>query len=308
MHDRRRRAGLVAVLVALLAACTSGGPGSDATAVARRPDVVRVASFDFAESELLGEIFAQALEREGIEVERFLGLGSREVVEPALQQGQVDVVPEYLAAALDFESFSAYNPNTAEDALPLLLTELAGSGVTVLPHARAIDRDAIAMSAERADELGVRSIFDLRRYAAHLDFVGPPECPERTTCLPRLEADYGLRFTSFTALPAGLPIALALESGEADVGLMFSSDPLVADHGLVLLTDDRGFGRPEHVVPFVRDDVLAEHGPAVTDAFGRITSRLTTSKLVALNRQAIRGTPIDVVAREWLDDIGAGPA
>lgn len=294
--------------MSLLAACSSGGLSSDDGPATRRPGVVRVASFDFAESELLGEVFAQALEREGIEVERFLGLGSREVVQPALQQGQVDVVPEYLAAVLDFESFSAYGPNTAEEAVTLLRTELTGSGVTMLPHARAIDRDAIAMSADRADELGIRTILDLRRYATAFDFVGPPECPERTACLPRLEADYGLRFKSFTALPAGLAVALALEAGEADVGLMFSSDPLVADHDLVLLTDDRGFGRPEHVTPFVRDEVLDEHGQVLSDALERITSRLTTSKLVALNRQASRGTPIDQVASRWLDslDVPAG--
>ena len=300
--DRWRLAPLFVVLAVIaLSACSQQVAGPSTELEVRTGDAVRVASFDFAESELLGELFARSLEAEGLAVERFLALGSRELVEPALQQGMVDVVPEYLAAALDFEELAAAEiPGSAEAASQRLAEVLADDGITVLPHATAIDRDAVAMDEERAEELGIRTILDLARHADSLDFVGPPECPERSTCLPRLRSHYGIEFNSFTPLPAGLPIALALSAGEADVGLMFSSDPLVGDHGLVLLTDDRGFGRPENVVPLVRDEVLGRHGEAVERALGRITDALTTSELVRMNRRVARGESAVEVAESWL--------
>lgn len=288
-------------MCAVLAGCNQQLPAPSTELEVRTGDAVRVASFDFAESELLGELFAQSLEAEGLEVERFLALGSRELVEPALQQGLVDVVPEYLAAALDFEELAAAEiPGTAESTSSRLAEVLVDDGVTVLPHATAIDRDAIAMHRDRAEELGISTVLDLAEHAHELDFIGPPECPERSTCLPRLRSQYNLEFRSFQGLPPGLPIALALNAGEADVGLMFSSDPLVADHDLVLLTDDRGFGRPENVVPLVRDEVLDRHGDAVTRALGRITDSLTTNELVRLNRQVARGESAVHAAEQWL--------
>lgn len=293
---------MVALALAAAAGCTASSQVPRRDAEQRRTDAVRVASFDFAESELLGELIAQAFVRRGLAVERFLSLGSREIVAPALRQGLVDVVPEYLAAALDFAQRGEEDvPAAADDVAERLATALEPQGITVLPHAPAIDRDAIAMTATRARELDVRTIIDLARHGSELDFVGPPECPERSACLPRLEDDYGIEFRSFTGLPPGLPIALALEAGEADVGLMFSSDPLVEDKGLVLLTDDRGFGRAEHVVPLVRDEVLERHGPDVTAALSRITDALTTEELVAMNRRVAHGESPRVVARDWLD-------
>jgi len=262
---------------------------------------VRVASFDFPESQLLAELFAQALEREGIEVRRVPSLGSREVVEPALQQGLVDVVPEYLAAALAFETLGDPPPEDPELAAELLAAELRDHGVRVLEHAAAVDRDAVAMHRPRAAQLGIETLDDLAAHARRLDFVAPPECPERAACLPHLESTYGIRFRSFTGLPPGLPIALALAADEADVGLMFSSDPLVAQHDLVLLEDRRGRGRPEHVVPLVREEVLEGYGEAtVRRSLATVTRALDTGQLVELNRRVAEGEDHRLVARDWL--------
>lgn len=230
---------------------------------------------------------------------RVRSLGSREVVEPALQQGFVDVVPEYLAAALDFEAPDGGVPEDPATAARRLREALRDDGVTVLLHAPAVDRDAVAMHAPRAEELGIETLDDLARQADSLDFVAPPECPERSACLPHLRADYGIEFRSFTGLPPGLPIALALESGEADVGLVFSSDALVPQHDLVLLRDERGRGRPEHVVPLVRTEVL-ERFPELARALGRVTRALDTASLVSLNRRVATGEDHRAVARDWL--------
>lgn len=289
-------------VLALLASCSPPDPARhDPTVEARDPDdpTVRVASFDFAESELLGELFATALERAGVPVERVFALGSREVVEPALQQGMVDVVPEYLAAALDFELLGAGVPFSVREITRRLSKELDDHGVTVLPHAPAIDRDAIAMLADRAAELGVEQVADLADHAEELDFVGPPECQERDSCLPRLEEDYGLTFRTFTGVPPGVPVALALAAGEADVGLIFSTDPIVQQHDLVLLDEPKG--RPEHVVPLVRDAILRRHGAVVTATLGRVTRALTTDELISMNHRVAQGEPVTSVVGDWLD-------
>lgn len=288
---------------ALLTACvTMEPPERPRTASEHREvDEVRVASFDFPESELLAELLAQIFERAGISVDRRFGLGSRELIEPALRQGVVDVVPEYLAAALEFDQLGGVPPPTsAWEAARRLAASLAEDDVTVLPFAPAVDRDAFAMRKDVAESLGVESIRDLRSHASDLRFVAPPECPERPACLPRLESEFGLHFRSFNAVPPGLPIALALESREAEVGLMFSSDPLVGQHGLVLLEDDPDAARPEHVVPIVRDAVLEEYGPRVAADIDRAMAALTTEELVQLNLRVANGTPVIAVAREWL--------
>ena len=295
----------VLVLTVALAGCVTVDLDADRVATDHRSGAVRVASFDFPESELLGELLAQLLERSGVPVERRLGLGSREVVEPALRQGVVDVVPEYLAAALEFDSLGeSAPPSSAEQAARELAVSLGEDGVTELAVAPAVDRDAFAMRTDRAAELDVEAIRDLEPHASGLDFTGPPECPERPACLPRLESEFGLHFRSTSAVPPGLAVALALESGEADVGLMFTSDPLVQEHGLVLLRDEPGAERPEHVVPLIRDSVLEQHrGASLVARIDAAMSRLTTDELIELNRQVLSGRSMRAVAHDWLDSL-----
>ncbi len=291
---------MVVVVAMLGAACSGTSDAADVELLPVDPDVLRVASFDFLESEVLGELLAQALEAEGLEVERHLGLGSREMLQPALQQGHVDVLPEYLAAVLEFEHDGEAPPlDDAEEVERRLSEDLADDGVTVLPHAPAVDRDGIAMRAALASQLRIETVDDLVAHASQLDFVGPPECPERPACLPRLEAR-GVRFASFTGLPAGLAVALALRAGEADVGLMFTSDPLVEQNGLVLLEDRDEPQRAENIVPLVRSEVMARHGDRIRTAFARVMPQLTTQALRGLNRRASDGTPIPEVVREFL--------
>jgi osmoprotectant transport system substrate-binding protein len=147
--------------------------------------------------------------------------------------------------------------------------------------------------------LGIETVDQLREHD-DLRFVAPPECPERPACLPRLRS-LGIEFDDFTPLPAGEPIALALDAGEADVGLAFSTDPSVITHGLVLLDGSRGFDRAEHVVPLVRTEVVERHGLRAALALERVADRLTTTGLAIINGKVARGEPVAHVAREWLD-------
>jgi osmoprotectant transport system substrate-binding protein len=288
---------VVASLVLAAGACTS--PADPDAGRAPDPDVVVVGSFDFPESELLAEIYAQALERSGLEVERHLGIGPREIAAPAIAQDRIDLLPEYLASAVQFVGLDAEQSDDPAVLLGRLRAAAGKHGVTVLEPSAAVDRNALAMRADVAQRLGIETVEQLRDHD-RLRFVGPPECPERPACLPRLE-ELGIEFHDVTALPAGDPIALALDAGEADVGLAFSTDPSVLTHGLVLLDGSGGFDRAEHVVPLVRSEVIERHGPKVAAALNRVSSRLSTTGLAIVNGKVARGESVAHVAREWLD-------
>ena len=286
-------------LLLLSAACGSGGDVRPAPAP---PGAVTVASFGFSESRTLAEIYAQALEARGLTVRRAFDLASREIVEPALEQGRVDVVPEYLGTALRFLGVEGprTNPHRA------LAEELSTRGVTVLDLAPAENKNGIVMTQTTARRLGARTISDLVPIGRNLVFGGPPECPERPLCLPGLTSVYGLRFKEFRPLDTGGPATVAaLEGGEVDVGLLFTTDGHLATGQFVLLTDDRGLQPAENIVPVVRRQVVEEHGPAVVETLNRVSRELFTEDLTELNRRVdIDRAPTERVAEDWLRQHG----
>ena len=148
-----RLAAAVVALVAMLSACDHGPRGSSDRRAARA-DAVVVASFNFPESELLAEIYAQAIERAGVPVRREVDLGPRELVQPAQRQGLVDVIPEYLGAAL-----ASITPNSAVDwtdpqaVLMALRQAVAPWGFQVLEPSAASDQDGFAVTHSTADRL-----------------------------------------------------------------------------------------------------------------------------------------------------------
>ncbi len=281
----------------ILAACGGRGPSSAPS------DGVTVAAFGFSESRVLAELYAQAMEAEGISVSRAYDLASREVVEPALEQGVVDLVAEYSGTALEFLNRGAGQATSDPEATYRLLREaFAARGVTALAPAPAQTQNAVAVTRTTADRLRLTKVSDLRPVAPGLVFGAPPECPERRFCLAGLTATYGLTFKEFRALDAGGPLTVgALEGNEIDVGLLFTTSPAVETSGLVLLDDDRGLQPAENVVPVVRTPVLERHGDDLRKAVDAVSRLLTTEELIRLNRQVdVEGTTPQQAARSWL--------
>lgn len=290
------------VVVSTACSVSDRGDGSSATegaeVVERSEDVV-VASFDFAESRLVAEIYAQALEDEGFTVDRQLGLGPRELVVPALRQGLVDVVPEYAGSALD-----AVAPTSEVDRSDVVavVDELAGVvgewGLDVLTPSRASNQNVVAVTAETAAERGFDATSDLAPTVASLTLGGPPECPTRPGCLLGLEEVYGLRFDRFTPLAGQELVRRALVDGVIDVGVLFSTDAVLAGDALVVLRDDRELQPAENILPLVRTDVLDDRAIAALD---EVSELLTTSNLRFLNwRVANAGHGEVAEARAWL--------
>ena len=297
MRPHIARVVLCAALLVNSGACRDdaarpGGPARDERVV--------VASFNFGESRLLGEIYAQALEGADIEVRRELELGPRELVQPALQQGLVDVVPEYLGSAAASLGADPVDPTDAVAVRAALAAALGRWRVQVLAPAPAQNQNAFVVTTSLAERHGLRSVTDLAGLAPGLVIGGPPECPTRPLCLLGLERRYGLRFGSFMALVGEDRVRRGLEDGVIDVGVMFSTDGRLASSELIALVDDQGLQPAENVVPVVRQVVLDRH-PRAAEVLDGISSRLTTSALRVLNwRVAIGDRDAAAEARGWL--------
>jgi osmoprotectant transport system substrate-binding protein len=269
---------------------------------------VVVGSFGFPESVLLAELYAQVLERNDVPVVRQLGLGPREFVEPALQQGALDLVPEYAGSALVFVSLGAVSPSSHPVATHLALASaLDPLGLVALDSAPAQDANAVAIRGETAAEHQLSTVSDLGPLASGMTFGGPPECPTRPLCLRGLEQLYGLRFGGFEPLDAGGPITRGyLSQSLVDAALLFTTDPEVDHFGFVLLEDDRGLQPAENVTPVVRRETL-ERFPQVETLLRDVSAALTTEVLTDLNRQIAEGSTPAEVAKAWLAARGLAP-
>ena len=152
-----------------------------------------VGSFNFTESQIMAELYAQALEAAGYDVTVEANLGSREqVVFPAISSGELDVVPEYIQSLLNFldPEAGSVGPEEGVERVEALLPE----GLDLLEPSAAQDQNALVVTAETAERLGLRSVSDLLAVDEALVLGGPPECPERPLCIPGYEEVYGLRF------------------------------------------------------------------------------------------------------------------
>lgn len=282
-----------ALAVVGLVAC---GDGDELTAPALE-DGIRIAGFDFAESELLTELYALVVEEAGVPVVRLGPVGPREVLAPALETGAVDVVPEYVGTASGY--FGAEPPSVSA-----LRDAVAPRGLTTLAPASAENVNVVVMTDEAAEAGGYSRLSDLVEMAPTAVFGGPVECPERPLCLPGLEATYGLTFAAFVPQRSLAVTAEALRRGEIDVGLMFSTAAELSSDEFVALRDDRFLQPPENVLPMVRSAALDRWGPAVGDALDGLSLRLGTAELRMLNRLVADGEPKRAVAADWLVAVG----
>jgi osmoprotectant transport system substrate-binding protein len=302
---------LLPVLIALaLTSCSIGtglGPvEARAPAVVTGDGAITVASFEFPESVLLAEIYAQALESNGFTVKRALNVGARELVEPALERGLVEFVPEYLGTALQFVTRgSAAATSDAEAAHRELAQAFDGRGIVVLASAPAQDANALAVTAQTAADYDLKTISDLIPIAGQLVFGGPPECPDRPLCLLGFEETYGLEFERFQGLDASGPLtSAALASGQVDVALLFTTDGDIRTKGFVVLEDDRGLQPAENVTPVVRADIVAAYGSSLTDVVDAVSAMLTTEGLRQMNQSVSLGEETRDVAGAWLRSKG----
>lgn len=305
---RSRKTVLGASLLALtlfLGACGDSGEDESTTGTENEGSTDRgsitVGSDSFPEAQIVGEMYALVLEAEGYEVERQLDIESREVRLPAMESGEIDVAPEYLASLLsvvDPESTPSGDPAEVAAALQAPLEE---RGLELLDYSNAVDTNAFVVTQETADEFGLATMSDVAPVSGELVLGAPPECPERPFCIPGLEETYGIEFADYKPLEYGAPTAQALSAGAIDIALLFSTDPLIGQNSFVLLEDDKALQAADYITPLVHSEVAAD----VATILNEVSGVLETDTMTELNRRvAIDQEDAEDVAREFLEENG----
>lgn len=291
---------LSAAAVLVLAGCGGGDPlaEEDSGDGAGSKSVV-VGSANFPEAVLLMEIYAGALEGAGMQVETKPNIGSREAYIRGIEEGSIDVLPEYTGNLRLYydEDATASEPEAVYKELQAALPE----ELTVLDYAEAQDKDAVVVTQETADKYSLASIGDLAPVAGDLALGGPPEWKTRSTGVPGLKKVYGVTFGDFVELDAGGQLTLkALLDGRVDAGNLFTTDPNIAAEGLVPLEDPKFLFAAQNIVPLVRSDAVTDD---LETTLNDVSAQLDTATLGDLVTKVVidKEDPQDV-AQQFLSE------
>jgi osmoprotectant transport system substrate-binding protein len=296
-------ASMVALALVTTSCGSTGGPSSSASP----KGTITIASFNFSESIILAHIYGGALKDKGYTVNYRDKLGNREIVEPALQNGQIDLYAGYAATDLDFvdgkQGVAVEAGSDAQANVQKLNARLSSKGVKALDPSPAVDQNAFAVTKAEADQNHLTKLSDLSSVASGWTLGGPPECPQRPFCQPGLQKTYGLNFKGFKSLDAGGPLTYAaLKQGAINIGLVFSSDGGISANNFVVLQDDKHLEDADNIVPLIRSGVA---NGEVTALLNSIDAKLNTPDLTAMNKSADvdKQDPADVAAT-WVKNHG----
>jgi osmoprotectant transport system substrate-binding protein len=296
-------AAVAACLALLLAACGGGDDALEGGTQPNEQSSVTVGSTNFSEQLILAQMYAAVLEKAGVNVDTRLNLGAREVVFPALEKGEIDLLPEYNGSALSFLNPDA-TQTTADEVNTALTPLLDGKGLVALEPSPAEDKDGFAVTKETADQYGLAKISDLKGKAGQLVIGGPPELETRPSGIPGLKKVYGIEdFKEFKALDAGGPLTTsALNKGDIDVGRVFTTQGAIAENGWVLLEEDKPLEPAQNIVPIGRKDAMTDQ---VTQALNALAPKITTEELTKLNKLVdVDKQDPEKVANDWLTQQG----
>lgn len=260
-------------------------------------DAIRVGSKDFTENEIVGELYALALEDAGYEVERIFDIAGS-VIHTSIVNDEIDLYPEYtgtgLISILQLDPIT--DPQEVYDTVKEAYEEQFS--LTWLDYAQANDGQGLFISKAASDEYGILTISDLQANADKLRFASQGEFDEREDGLPGLEKIYGpFEFKSSKIYDNGLKYSI-VENDEADVAPAYTTEGRLAEKDkFVLLEDDKQAWPPYNLAPVVRDDVLEEN-PDIAEILGKVNAALDTETITALNAQ------VDV-DKEEVEDVAA---
>ncbi|HYY78652.1 MAG TPA: ABC transporter substrate-binding protein [Actinomycetes bacterium] len=303
---RRFRLGGVAAAVSLallLAACGGNKNALSGGGNQNTPSSITIGSTNFSEQLILAQMYAAVLKKAGVDVKTRLNLGAREVVFPALEKGDIDLLPEYTGAALSFLDPKS-TATTAAQVNAALQQQLASKNLVALDPTPAEDKDAWAVTRATADKEHLQKISDLKPVAGQLVVGGPPELKTRPAGLPGLKKLYGITFKEFKPLDAGGPLTFsALKKGSVQVARVFSTQGRIATDNLVVLQEDKLLEPAQNLVPIGRKDALSDS--KVTQALNALSAKITTEELTKLNAQVdVEKKDPEQVARDWLQQNG----
>ena len=302
----------VAIVVAALTMTACGGssdplssapPQSNAPSGAvSKPSKIIVGSANFPENVVLAEIYAAALSKKGITIEKRLNIGNRETYFPGLQDGSIDLIPEYTGVLLQYIKKQA--TESASDDVYAALKKALPPNLTALDKSAAEDKDAIVVTKDTADKWSLKSITDLKAHAGEAIFGGPPEIANRPDGLPGFKKNYDLEFKEFKPLDTGGPLTVnALKTNVVQAADLFTTDPSITVNNFVVLDDPKNNFAAQNVVPLIN---ASKASSEVKDVLNAIAAKLDTKTLIDLNAKLSAPDKPDAakVAADWLAAAG----
>lgn len=307
---KRTHVRLVALLAALsliLAGCSNADPldTGQAGGAAGSSTVVRIGSASFPESEIIAELYAQALEAKGVQVDRTMQIGARDVYIAALKDGSIDLVPEYTGNLLQY-----FDKDTKAKSPAAVNAELAyatPSGMKVLRPSAAENKDSYNVTRQFSQQHDITSLDELTNYSGTLRVGGNAEFARRPYGPQGLTSEYGFPADRIEMIPiadSGGPLTIrALVDGEVDVADIYTTTPAIRENGFVVLKDPKNLIMPQNVVPLLSTRVDRQENVDTIDA---VSAKLTTDDLIAMNARnqgSDKASPRDIAA-SWLREKG----
>jgi osmoprotectant transport system substrate-binding protein len=298
---------LLALLI--LAACGNVGDSGGSEGGGGGPTIT-VGSKNFTEQYILGELYAQALAANGFSVEKKLDLGSEQIADKALQNGQIDMYPEYTGTSLvAIQGTDASKvPETPEATYQQAKKFYAGRDPadTMLTPAPFNNTYGIFVRKEVAEQYNLKTLADLAEASPKLTFVSFSEFQNRADGYPNMQKNYpGLDFGEVKIVNSiGGPIYQGVLQGEGDAGVGFRTDGQLASDELVVMEDPKSIWPFYYPAPVIRSDVL-EKNPKMKGILDKVSSSLDEETMRKLNSQVDieREEPEDVAA-EYLQEKG----
>lgn len=306
MSITKLSAGIAAVSLGLALSACGGDPTSDDSSSddtsSSSSDSITIGSAAFPENEIIAEIYAQALEAKGVKVTKKLNIGAREVYIPALESGEIDLLPEYSGNLLSYLDKDA-TATSAED-IDEALDDAVPEGLEVLDPAPAEDKDSLNVTSDFAAKNNLKTIADLKNVDG-LKLGANPEFNERAYGIPGLDKIYGITGIEFIPISdGGGPKTLkSLLDGDIDVADIYSTTPSIVENDLVTLEDPESLIAAQNVVPLINEKKASD---AVEDVLDKVSAALTTEDLLDLNgkNQGADKTAPAELAKQWLTDKG----
>ena len=307
MPTKTKLAALATVVAALLPLSACGGDPTSAGGSGGDSSTITVGSANFPENELLAEMYSQALEAKDVKVNRKFNIGARELYLKALQDGSIDMIPEYNGALLAALSPGGTVPEdvSTPDEVLAALQKVLPKGTETLEQSAAEDKDTLTVTAQTAAKYNLKTIDDLKPVASQLVLGAGPEFAKRHQGILGLKSVYGLTFKEFKPLDPGGPLTkAALKKGNVQVANIFSTDSTIKTDKLVVLDDTKNLFLAQNVVPLIRSSKVNDD---VTTALNDVSKALTTEDLTNyLAEVAVDKKDPATVAEEFLDDNGIG--
>lgn len=261
-------------------------------------EAIVIGSQAYYSNEIIAEIYAQALEDGGFQVEREFQIGQRDVYMPELEAGELDLLPDYTGNLVQYHSDEA--ETGTPDEIHEQLQQVLPDGLQALDWAEATDQDSYTVTAETAEEYDLETIGDLTQLdqpvsiAANSEFSARPYGPDGA------QEVYGVELDLTGVEDSGGPLTVsALLDGDVQVADIYTSSPAIAENGLVTLEDPENLILSQNVVPIASEDLDDEAAQIVND----VQADLSLEDLIDLNTASVEDEAAAAdVAEQWLAD------